>query len=40
VVQYVPAKREVQAQLHAAGAPLTEPRPLQRTAELHTEHVG
>jgi hypothetical protein len=31
---------EEQAQLHAAGAPLTVPWLLQRDAELHTEHVG
>jgi hypothetical protein len=29
-----------QAPLHAPGAPLTEPRPLQRDVELQIEHVG
>jgi hypothetical protein len=37
----VPVKPVLQAQLHDAGAPLTEVAwLLQRAAALHTEHVG
>jgi hypothetical protein len=36
----VPAKVDEHAQLHAPGAPLAEPRPLQRAADEQAPQVG